>query len=149
MKNLITKYLSLEPERSLNHEKIAQALNLEFSKEFKTISTKARFDYLGSFEWFNTDGDTEYSSINMTQLLRTEHNLPNNILFLADEGESLILMQCFGDHEEIYWIDRMDFERFCKGEPLECWHKHFPTFPDFFKYLLDEEEKARAEESGS
>jgi hypothetical protein len=74
-----------------------------------------------------------------------ECGLPNNVLVLFEEYESIMLMKCLGTHEEIYWLAIEDFERFCNGEKLEYEYDFFPSFAEFFKSLL-EETKRRDEE---
>jgi hypothetical protein len=149
IQELIDRYLKLQITRKLNYELLEKQLNVTFSKEFRDINEVARFDYTHTLEWLNIDGDTRDSSIAETLFLRNEFNLPGNCVAIANLGESILLMKCLGDHEEVYWIDNADYERFCNREPLEAWNKVFPTFPDFFKFLLDEEEKSRAEDAAS
>lgn len=149
IQELIDRYLKLEDSKRLPYEKISELLGVSFSNEFKAINDVARFDYLDTLEWHNSDQTGDYSMIGDTLFLREEYNLPNNVVAIANQGESILFMKCLGDHEEVYWIDNVDIERFCNGEPLEAWNKVFPTFIDFFKYLLDEEERSRAEDEAS
>ena len=146
IQELIDRAKALKNSERLNYEKISDLLEVSFSKEFIEISSQVGFDYFGLTSWLNSDQTGDYSMIGDTLFLRKEFNLPLNTVIIANEGESILLMKCFGKHEEIWWIDNMDIERFCKGEPLEAWNKVFPTFITFFQYLLDEEEKSRAED---
>lgn len=149
IQELIDRYLNLEDSKKLPYEKISELLGVSFSNEFIEISSQVGFDYFGNFSWFNSDQTENYSIIGETKDLRTERNLPNNTLWLTEDDASLLFMKCLGDHEEIFWIAIEDGERFCEGKPLEYDYDFFPTFADFFKYLLDEEEKSRAEDEAS
>jgi transcriptional regulator with XRE-family HTH domain len=149
IQELIDRAKALKESEKLNYEKLSEQLGVSFSKEFKAINDIARFDCTHTLEWLNIDGDARHNSIAFTLFLRKEFNLPENTIAIADEGESLLLMKCFGEYEEIWWIDNVDIERFCNGEPLEAWDKVFPTFTDFFKSLLDTAEKSQAEDEAA
>lgn len=146
IQELIDRAKALRDAEKLNYEKLSKQLGVSFSKEFIEISSQVSFEYFGSFSWFNSDQTGHYSIIGETQDLRTERGLPNNILGLTEDDASLWFMECLGDHEEVYGIAIEDGENFCEGIPLQYDYDFFPTFADFFKYLLDEEEKSRAEE---
>ncbi len=133
----------------LNYGKISKILGVSFSKEFIEISSQVGFDYLSPISWLNSDQTEDNSMIDETLLLKESNNLPIDCVVLANLGGSIILMKCLGAQEEIYWISTQDVENFCKGAPLRCGYDFFPTFSDFFKYLLDEAEKSRAEDAAA
>ena len=122
--------------------KFEQDLNLNLSTEFKVASVEYNY-CLFSFGFFSFPEGV----LQETLRLRQNANLPLNTLILSEDDASVLLMKCLGDHEEIYWIAIEDYENYCEGKPLEYDPNIFPTFTDFFAYLLDEEEKRRAEES--
>lgn len=115
-------------------------LGVQFSESFHSLSDIADFEYIGGFDFISFPQGV----ISKTLLLRKEYKLTQNTIILLEEYESLILMKCFGDHEEVYWISNTDFYNYCEGTPLQSpYNRIFPTFTDFFEYLLTEEEKAR------
>ena len=123
-------------------EKAANALNVIFSKEIKQSYVIYPYDFFTSYQLIGfPDGVIEE-----TLRLRKDANLPKDTLILSEDDASILLMRCLGDHEEIYWMAVEDYYRYCDNEPLEYDPTIFPTFTDFFSYLLDEEEKRRADE---
>jgi hypothetical protein len=143
---LVNRYLDFESKQVFNHEKLSHLLGVNFSAPFKEIAEKGRFDFLSHIDFFSIDQEGENSVVGETLRLRENANLPKNTLILSEDDASLLLMKCLGDHEEIYWIAIEDYDHYCNDEPLKYKHTFFPTFTDFFSYLLDEEEKRRAEE---
>ncbi len=117
------------------------ALSLKLSEEFKNGEIIYSYD-LFSFGFFSLPQGVMQETLR----LRKDANFPQDTLFLSEDDASIFLMKCFGDHEEIYWIAVEDYERYCDNEPLEYNPTIFCSFTDFFAYLLDEEEKRRAEE---
>lgn len=144
---LIDRYLTFEHEKALNHEKLSHLLGVNFSNVFKEIGLKARFDFLSHIDFFSMDQEGDYSVIGETLRLRKGANLPEDTLVLSENDASILLMKCFGDHEEVYWIAIEDYYHYCDGKKLLYNPTIFPTFTDFFSYLLDEEEKQRREEN--
>lgn len=122
-------------------ENLKNKLKVCFSHEFMEIAKIADFEYFNCFNINNLNLENESSVIGDTLRLRKNNHLPNDTLFLCEDDASVLLMRCLGDHEEIFWLAVEDFENFCKDEALEYPYNLFSTFTDFFKYLLDEEEK--------
>lgn len=140
--SLIARYVKLEAPEKLNYEEVSLKLNITFSKDFKDIGDRVRFDYILGVGGFSFD----IGVLQKTLKLRENVNLPKDTLVLLENDASLIFMKCFGDHEEVYWISMEDAYRYCDGDPFMYNPITFPTFADFFSYLLDEEEKERAED---
>ncbi len=119
-------------------------LNIKFSEVFKNLNNICSYENLFIKEFFSFSKSS--GLIAETCRLRKEANLPDNILFLYEDDASVILMQVGTtepQEEKVFWIAVEDYERFCKGEKLEYKHQVFPSFTDFFEYLLTEEEKER------
>lgn len=51
------------------------------------------------------------------------------------------------DESEVVWCAYQHFFNLCDGRPMEYNPTIFPSFTDFFEYLLDEEQKMQAEDS--
>lgn len=141
------KQSQLPALKSEDIENLRKKLAINFSKDFFELSILGDFEYNNSFSFYNLHLDNACSVVGETLRLRKDANLPLDTLILSEDDASIWLMKCLGDHEEIYWIAVEDYENYCEGKPLEYDPNVFPTFTDFFAYLLDEEEKLRAEES--
>ena len=142
---LLNRYLKLEKPIKLSYAKTALKLGVDFSKQFKEIGDNVSFEYITSLGcFFSFDNGV----INETLAMRRNEDIsfPEDTLVLSEMDTSFILMKCCGDHEEIYWIAIEDIYNYCEGKPLLYNPITFPTFADFFSYLLDEEEKERAED---
>jgi hypothetical protein len=144
--NLIQKYLSRKNQQTYPWELISDDLEVIFSKEFIQIAEYCRFDYFDNFEWLSADKESDNSLFSYTKFMRDHYHLPKEYVLLADDGTSCVLMKCMGDREETYWIDREDVLRICDGEKPAYTPDIFSTFVDFFEYLLDGEEKIKADE---
>ncbi len=122
-------------------DNLQKKLGVQFSKEFMDFAEIADFEYF-SFGINNLDEGV----INTTLNVRKSCNLPINTLFLYHEACGVLLMRCLGEKEEVFWMNEMDFERFCDGEELLYSYDFFPTFTKFFEWLLVREEDLKREE---
>jgi hypothetical protein len=103
---------------------------------------------IADFEYFSFGiNNLDEGVINTTLNVRKSCNLQLNTLFLCHESCGVLLMRCLGEKEEIFWINELDFERFCEGEELESSYDFFPTFTKFFEWLLGYEEDLKREEA--
>lgn len=118
-------------------QKLEKLAGVTISEEFKQGYLMYAYDLFSSFDFISfPDG-----VIQETARLKQTTHLPSNALILSEDDASLVIMKCLGDHEEIYWIAVEDFDNYCQSKPLNCTPEIFPTFGDFFEYLLTEEEK--------
>jgi len=144
---LVPEGIPLYPTQVKKMEKI---LGITFANDLKKISERFRFDFLNTFAGFhNFEDDENNGVIPETLRLRKVINFPHNSLFLYEDDASVLILKTQKDPAEpspIYWIDVMDVERYCEEEPLECQQHIFPSFTDFFEYLVTEEEREREEE---
>ena len=147
MDYLIDKFQKLIGAKKMSEQQIEHieyVLNIKLSKEFRELNYKSCYLYF-TYELYtmldNESGSVEYETIN----LRNKYSeFPKKSLLLGEDENCLILMETHdGEYEKVYIIAYEDFENYCKGKPLEYNPTIFPTFADFFEYLLDEEEKLR------
>lgn len=148
---LIIRYESLIGERPMRRasiKKIENDLGVKFSQDFYLINEKCCYGNF-TYELFNPLTTDDYSVIGATKVARSDYNIPSNIIILSEAYDALILMETSlqGENEKVYIISVEDFERFSEKQPLLYQHRIFPTFADFFEYLLDEEEKLREQSS--
>lgn len=118
-----------------------KALEIIFPTDFKKFCTVYSYDYCRLFSFFSFDEGV----IDKTLEWRKSVNFPRNCVGLAEEGESAIIMRITGDNAEVIWCSIPDLYNLCEAKPLEDNPTIFPTFTDFYSYLLDEEEKIREE----
>jgi hypothetical protein len=124
-------------------DNVEKATDVKLSSEFRELYSALPYTFIGS----TTSWSFPTGVIEETLSLRKTRHLPLDTLCISEESESVIFMKCLGDHEEIYWLSYADAHNYCENKTLEDNPVIFPTFADFFAYLLDEEEKLRAEES--
>ena len=143
---LITRALKFNfpslKEENINN--ICSKLSVNFSKDFLSLAKYVDFEYFNAFHIYSLLSEDEYSVINETLRLRLECGLHKETIFLFEDDASILLMRCCGTHEEVYWIAVEDFYNYCEGKPLEHNPTIFKSFPEFFEYLLNEEEKSRS-----
>jgi hypothetical protein len=151
------KFYELFPEeKGLSYtdvsDDIQKKLQIILPDEFKKICLFFRGNngpLFGSLYSFDPK-DADWNICDETLRLRQSINLPNNLVILAEPDESVILMEIANGSEvtsKVYWLGTGDAYNLAEGKPLEDNPIIFPTFTDFFSYLLDEEEKRRTEES--
>jgi hypothetical protein len=81
-----------------------------------------------------------------TLQLRSAVALPQHFVALAEQPESIIVMNC-AEGGRVLWIDGAYARGLATNAPLDK-HEEWPSFVEFFAYLLDEEEADR-ERSGN
>mgnify|MGYP000068637550 FL=1 len=153
MKNKITNLLSRASKiccsrgiTSLEIQKIQNVLDVVFPNDFLDISYNYHFEYLDCFDWSGiSTGTIEY-----TQILRQE-GLPNRFIILAgfrDDAGS-VFMETQDNPEKpspVYWCDMEDVYNLCEEGVFKYNPTVWPSFTDFFEYLVNEEEKRQREE---
>ena len=138
--------MNIPPLSIADIEHLENKLDINFSKAFLKISCLADFEYFTLFPFYNLNLEANYSVIGETLRLRSAGKIPKNSIVLYEDDVSIIFMQCLNSHEEVFIIALEDVEKYCKGKELKYDYEYFPTFTDFFEYLLEEEEKIRAED---
>lgn len=127
---------------------VEKELGVVFSSAFRELNAILRYDYLSAFEFLNFQ--TPYGVIEETLKLREFCNLPESyvVLTIEDDVRAVLL-------ETVSNVNKENRVIFCTLYDLQNVNENgvmvedptiFPTFTDFFSYLLDQEEKLRAEE---
>ena len=137
--------------RGLNEEEICELENdlyITFPKDYKKILQFCSGGKIGKTRFFNFQKNGTYSVFYNTKLLREEINFPKSLLVLYCEY-GVKYMDCDPNslkYGHVMYIGTEDAQ--CLGDGIEPeYYFDFPSFTDFFEYLLDEEEKLRAEEN--
>jgi hypothetical protein len=128
--------------------KIEGDLDVQISSEFISINSHA------SYENLSVDGKFAFSSfprgvISYTLKYRKE-GLPKRYIVFDDDGDAgFVLMETQDSPDKpspVIWCDYEDMFNLCAGEGFKYNPDIWPSFTDFFEYLVTEEEKRAAEE---
>jgi hypothetical protein len=146
----IERAKALEEEGpSLSMEEIntvSNALGVISSKEFVDFSLLYRYDYLCAFEWSCFHDEVVPHTLDLRK-----KGLPYRYVLLADEGDAGSIFLETQDAPEkpspVIWCAMEDVYNLCDGKGCKYDATIWPTFADFFEYLVGEEEKERAEEA--
>lgn len=123
---------------------IEKNLSLAFPEDFKEICRFYTGEMLGSHSLLNFQTIGNYSIEEETLALRKAINLPHDFLVLYCEY-GMIYMDCNPQspkYGHVMYVGNEDAQ--CLGDGIKPeYYWDYPTFTDFFSYLLDEEEKER------
>lgn len=146
LKVRIKKVLGNHPLKIGEINSVEKALNITLPELFKELNSVCSYEYAILFSFFNFGRSDANSVISATLGIRQNyHNSQNDIvLYLDDAG--IVLLNISDINAKVIWCSVYDLENYFSGEPLTQDYDLFPTFSDFFKFLLDEEEKMRAED---
>jgi len=127
---------------------VEKELGIKLSKDFIDINLTCSYEYISFFSAYNFGLTNKQSVTNETLSLRKECNLPNNYVVLAQQDDvSFVLLKTISEEKsEVIWCDYMDLFNFCDTGKFVYNPTIFPSFTDFYQFLLDEEEKSRAED---
>lgn len=149
---LIKRAISCKPSiwllKKEDIAEVARQLGVCFSDDFLMINEQYSYEclYGACIEFLclydNRDG---YSGvITKTQKFRQEMHLPNRYVVLSYSGDTrFILMETQDDPRKasaILWIEPEDFENLCNEKTFEYEYEIWPSFTDFFEYLVEQEE---------
>jgi hypothetical protein len=125
------------------HE-VEQALNIKFPELFIRLNELCSYEH-SNFGFFYFGGDDIDSVIETTLGVRENYENSENfaVLYLDDAG--IVLLNVADENASVTWCSVYDMENVFNNTPLSANHQFFPTFADFFNYLLDEEEAERSE----
>lgn len=132
-----------EPLTSYKIEQAEKKLEVQFPVDFVKLNSICSYEYMSYFSTFCF----EEGVVDTTLEWRESVNSPKNCVALSEEGESAVIMRITGDNAEVIWCDIPDLYNLCEGKPFEYNPTIFPTFTDFYSFLIEEEEKIRAEEA--
>lgn len=125
---------------------IERELKVCFSDDFISINQVFDYEYLGDFD-FNTFYYNGHSGVmKKTQKFRQEVNLPNRYVILSYTGDTrFVLMETQDTPDKntpILDIEPEDLDNLIENKPLEYDHTIWPSFTDFFEYLVEQEEES-------
>lgn len=147
--NLIEEANSLQPADLIPNDilnKVSNELGVVFSNDFLEIAKKYHFEFLSFFDW----SGLKTGAIEYTKKLRLE-GLPQNYLILAgfrDDGGSVFL-ETPNDpntNTRVIWCDMEDVYNLCLKGEFEYNPTIWPSFTDFFEYLVEQEEEMLKEQ---
>lgn len=125
---------------------IEKTLDLKISLDFKIMNSICRSDYFSFFEFFNFEN--KEGIIEETLYYRKNFKLPHKYIILFSDSVSFVMLKIISESQsEVIWCDYADFFIFCDTGKMEYNPTIFPSFTDFYEFLLNEEIKYRAEES--
>ena len=152
IKKLMRKAVYLEQLQPISDREILNVerkLKITLPADFKEICKDYSYEGFSRFDFFNFGLENEHSVIGETLGYRKSLNFPQKYLVLYEDDASFICMEMQGDPEKltpIIWCAIEDVSQLCKGKPLQYEHTIFPSFTDFFEYLISNEEKLHHEE---
>ncbi len=159
LENLKTRFNLLFPSEKKSGltknitNQIEQKLEIKLPSDFCCISQFFRGDngpVFPSGMYSYNPLVSDWNICDQTITLKKSVRLPRNLIILAEPSESVIIMQIednLGITSKVYWLSTGDAYNLIEGKPLVDNPIIYPTFTDFFSYLLDEEEKQRAEKA--
>lgn len=139
-------------------ENISKNLNIVLPQDFVKINKMFRCDSFSMQEFLDFCETTkDWGIIKSNQELRSEFakysngkSKMSNILVLADDDGGSVLMITQDSPEKpapIIWCDAGDMYNYSINGVFGHAHDEWPSFTDFFEYLIEEEEKKLAADS--
>lgn len=145
VKNLSKEYQTPLPK--VLEYMIEKELNIILPIDFKQLCQVCRYDYFDYFAFYNFRIEDKFSVIAQTKSLREVWGLPNEYVVLFEDDVSMIMLKTISvEKSEVIWLNQSDFDNICAGKHMQYNPTIFPCFVDFYEFLLDEEEKIRAED---
>lgn len=123
---------------------IEKELDIKLPSLFRELNSLCSYEYTHSFAFFNFGAKGEYGVSHMTKTLWTLYPSDKKYLHLYSDDAGILLMD-LNEQASVMWCSIYDLENYLYDKPMSMKYDFFPTFTDFFSYLLDEEEKERAE----
>ena len=149
---IIKRYLNLFEKRGLGSSKlklIEEKLNIVLPEDFKRITDVFDgYEEIGGFSLFSFDLEVkEWNVIEKTEFYRASNcKLPRCYLALMEESESFIVMKTQDRPNlpaPVIWCSLSDAYNLQDNTALEANPTIFPSFMNFFEYLLDQEDEER------
>lgn len=138
------RYVSLfgeEPSPIGAIEALQTSLDLKLPGDVVTIAKFYRGGFIGgkSHHAFATGAASNITD--ETQRLRAAANLPHRFIVLAEPANSLIVLDV--ESSVVTWCDANDVVHLNDSSKMSSPPETWPSYADFFSYLLDEEEDER------
>lgn len=155
IRELTQRVMAIKPRPPLTQNEIdfvADGLGVDFSKEFADICLLYDYEYMLHFNFRSFYCDGHSGVLTETQAARTALGLPNRYVVLAIQDDvSVVLMETQDSPEKpspVIWCDMFpDFFNICEGKPMEQNPTIWPSFADFFEYLVEQEEAKLKEDA--
>lgn len=149
------RYLNLFPddlEPKTDISLIENELGLHLPEDFKIISEFYSGGYVGNYSIFSFYKENDdYNIIDRTLYYRQiDLKLPINYISFAETEVSFIFMKIVNEKKingEVYITSIHDIYNLSNGKQLEYDYDYFPSFTDFFEYLIKQEEESQKEEA--
>lgn len=130
-------------------DKIEERLKINLPQDIKNILKIYDGYYdIGGLSMFSFLQNNKWNVCEKTEFFRKKINLPKEYLVLQEGEESFIVLKTNDtliENAPVFWIGISDVYNLIENKKLEDNPIIFPSFTDFFEFLLDEEEKIRAE----
>ncbi len=131
---------------TINEIKIVEKeLNIKIPQIFIEINSICVYEYSNSFDFFVFGTTDQYSVVENTKGLWNSYPSNKRCLNLYSDDAGILLME-LNENASVMWCSIYDLENYLYDKSMTMKYDYFPTFYDFFEYLLDEEEKIRVEE---
>ncbi len=147
--DLRTQYVAffgLEPVEAGVLQELERSLNVTIPGDFKEIASFYSGGILGGISHHAIAASGRASNIlEETSRLRVKAKLPKSMIVLAEPPESLIVMDSNAQEGSpvVMWIDINELSRL--GTPMTLSSPQvWPTYADFFAFLLRREKEERA-----
>ncbi|WP_454675451.1 SMI1/KNR4 family protein [Achromobacter pestifer] len=135
-----SKIAGIRPASDFLLQEIEKSLNLTLPTAFREICEFFDGGGLNVIPLFSLAANASVlNPLIETERLRVEIGFPEIYLVLAEPAESLIVMECVGSGR-VLWLDALDVGQL-KSEQFSRPPDTWPSFVEFFSYLLDEEEE--------
>lgn len=144
LKERIAKLIQGFPISAMEFKIVEENLKIKLPHDFIELNSVKSYEFNTLFSFLNFGDIGENSVIKFTEEMWNFFGGDKNFIMLFNDGTSVILMHTNGNSNTIR-VAVEDVENVLNGSILKYKHTIFPTFADFFEYLLDEEEKLREE----
>jgi hypothetical protein len=130
---------------------VSRSLNVILPDDLIETSKVYDYAYLGRFEFFSFCYKGYSGVVEETLTFRKTACLPNRYMVLSDMGDAGIILIETQDSPDkpspVIWCDLIpDFFNLCEGKPMEQNPTIWPSFTDFFEYLVEQEEAKHTKE---
>ena len=140
IKELREIYLNQFPEDGLSEFEITEIeniLGILLPNDFKEISKFFSGGSIGIINFYDFKRETSLNIIDETMRLRTVINLPKNYVVLAEEAESIVLLD-LKNHPSVIWCDSVEITNIATRE-FANEPDYWENFSDLFSEMLADE----------
>lgn len=151
IKELKSRYQSLfgiEGAQNDSILKVERALKLTLPNDFKAISEFYSGGDIGMVSHHSIDYPCDASNlVEETLRLRSQFKLKDNFIVVAEPAESIIILDTSSNStNKVIWCDANDLSNLNEGKKISNQIDTWPSYADFFEYLITEEEEERGSE---